>query len=644
MQSSHRPLASLPVALAVGVVSLSASFAPACSSTVTGSGSLDEGMGGASGADNHVGGSGPSAAGAPGADGGSGGGSSSGGGGGSDTCSPAARTACLSGDVVSFDSCDTLERVVETCTGNSLCVTESPTSASCQCKNHWTGAACNVCDGGWDANEDCAVCRPGYAIKAQDTCSCVRYVDAGASGAGDGLTWATAHPTLQGGILAAYAATTAGGGTEASCEVWVRAGNYAPTQGTGATATFVLKPGIPIYGGFSTRDTTWPDRDWANNKTILDGNGSGHVVTAAEGADVDGFVVTGGRAFTTELDDGYEGGGLIAHGVAATIRNTAFQENTAKASGGAAYIDAASDLTFEDCVFSANESDGSGGALYLAKGARATIRRSRFLDNESTYQMAAEGGAIMAEADNQLTVTETEFLSNVADRAGGAIVARGASNLKLGQCRFHKNHTTFDSQGGAVLQQGGTLEIARSVFTSNHADHGAGAQGGALHLSSSTTATLVNSAFRGNYPGGSAPGLGGAVYTFGGALDISHCTFYANGIDGPPTTGGAIYLNGTKLTLTSSIVWGNSTDGIASSGGTRSETFSNLQDGAGNPLNDNISADPMFVGGSPFDLSLQALSPSLDKAALTTDAPADDLLGQPRPVGAGYDQGAYERQ
>jgi len=57
----------------------------------------------------------------------------------------------------------------------------------------------------------------------------------------------------------------------------------------------------------------------------------------------------------------------------------------------------------------------------------------------------------------------------------------------------------------------------------------------------------------------------------------------------------------------------------------------------------NITADPLFVAGWPeVDLRLQANSPAVDHGD-ATGAPHDDLIGDPRPQGAAWDIGAYER-
>lgn len=52
--------------------------------------------------------------------------------------------------------------------------------------------------------------------------------------------------------------------------------------------------------------------------------------------------------------------------------------------------------------------------------------------------------------------------------------------------------------------------------------------------------------------------------------------------------------------------------------------------------------NPLFTSDWPeVDLRLGEGSPAID-AGSAEGAPDDDLAGHPRPVGAGYDMGAYE--
>ena len=145
----------------------------------------------------------------------------------------------------------------------------------------------------------------------------VIFVDLEAAGANTGASWEDAFTTLQPALTWA----------EDGVEIWVAAGTYTPTlemsPGITRTASFQLKNGVALYGGFdpSVGDVGFDDRDWAANPTILSGDLNGddgpgfanngdnsyHVFYHPPGlaldvtAVLDGFTITGGNANRSDL-------------------------------------------------------------------------------------------------------------------------------------------------------------------------------------------------------------------------------------------------------------------------------------------------------------------------------------------------------
>ena len=106
----------------------------------------------------------------------------------------------------------------------------------------------------------------------------VFHVNPGGSDTNDGSSWATAKKSVQAGI---DAASSAGGG-----EIWVATGVYTERIG--------VKTYCYLYGGFAGNETSRTQRDFAANKSILDGSGGGHVVSCPPVgllACIDGFTV-----------------------------------------------------------------------------------------------------------------------------------------------------------------------------------------------------------------------------------------------------------------------------------------------------------------------------------------------------------------
>lgn len=207
------------------------------------------------------------------------------------------------------------------------------------------------------------------------------YVNAVASG-GSGKSWTGAFKYLQDALTVA----------ESGDQIWVAAGTYKPdedkdhTSGTGSrSATFLLKEGVGIYGGFAGGEKACEYRDLVLNKTILsgdidendfvdgsvnglpDGQNSFHVVTGANKAVLDGVTITHGLADGT--DPNSCGAGLYCNGVSPTINGCTFVLNKAKDHGAAIYTNNAISATVSNCLINGNWTNGNGGTIYSANGA-----------------------------------------------------------------------------------------------------------------------------------------------------------------------------------------------------------------------------------------------------------------------------------
>ena len=248
----------------------------------------------------------------------------------------------------------------------------------------------------------------------------VLYVKADAAGAGDGTNWADAYPSLQDALAVA----------ETGDQIWVADGTYTPAGGR--AATFQLKSGVRLYGGFAGTETARSQRDLAIHKTILSGDRNGddvalskpadlageptraencyHVVTASgidETAVLDGFVITGGNAdgSGTEVFN-VAGGGMLNDASTPDIRNCVFTGNRAVRGAGMANV--ASSPTVAHCLFSRNHADLGGGGMGNLNS-RPTVINCTFsensVDNETGHGgMGSNGGGPI--------VTQCIFWSN----------------------------------------------------------------------------------------------------------------------------------------------------------------------------------------------------------------------------------------
>ncbi len=174
----------------------------------------------------------------------------------------------------------------------------------------------------------------GGLVLAQDG-PVTRYVKPGLTG--DCTAWAAACD-----LGAALAQSVSGD------EIWAAEGTYYPDPAgltDPRTATFQLKSGVALYGGFAGTETARDQRDPAAHLTILSGdldlnnildNGNAYHVVTGSGTDasaiLDGFTVTAGvanGAYNTFID----GGGMYIKTGGPTLTKVAFSGNSATESG-----------------------------------------------------------------------------------------------------------------------------------------------------------------------------------------------------------------------------------------------------------------------------------------------------------------------
>jgi predicted outer membrane repeat protein len=181
----------------------------------------------------------------------------------------------------------------------------------------------------------------------------------------------------------------------------------------------------------------------------------------------------------------FSSGGAVFAQNPTTVTNGLFQSNHCTGSscqGGG--LNANDTLTVIDTVFISNTAQGAGGGLYAF---RTTLNGSLFQSNQCVDSFCS-GGALMVVGD--LNLGTTHFISNTSQGDGGAVFADRP--VTLTQAVFLNNRCTDSLCVGGGLYAERTLSVSDTQFVRNVAS-----QGGGLYQGSGT-GRLVNDLFVGN--------------------------------------------------------------------------------------------------------------------------------------------------
>lgn len=317
----------------------------------------------------------------------------------------------------------------------------------------------------------------------------IRYVKSG--GTGDGSSWDNASGNIQNMIdeLANNANGQAG-------EVWVAAGIYTPQSqlisGTAYSASFRMRDGISVYGGFAGTEASKIEREkastmpwdfknetileaayyngdltWTNNKWTLTSD-SRHVVWFApmpgESAftnvtTLDGVTIQGGYAQGgTGLDDFKtdRGGGVYMDGANAYLSNCIVKENYATGNGGGVYL---KDGRVQTSLIYNNNADADGGAVYVEN--RGLVHRSMLANNSALngagvyLHNGAEATGSDSDDHPEYLILSTCVVSNNTVRGNGAVYCDKGGVLMQNTITNNNCVTATDETDTNASQTGG---------------------------------------------------------------------------------------------------------------------------------------------------------------------------------------------
>ena len=343
----------------------------------------------------------------------------------------------------------------------------------------------------------------------------IRYVKQ--DGTGNGTSWENASGDLQ-RMIDELADNNPQG---LPGEVWVAAGTYEPQsqliQGTGYSASFRMRDGISVYGGFASGESSKTEREkkeggmpWEfKNQTVLmaayyvrnesnpsfTGNkwtltsDSRHVVWFAPMPDeegtftqptyLDGVTIMGGYAQGgTGVDDFKtdRGAGVYMDGRNTYLTNSIVKENYATGNGGGVYL---KDGRVQSTLIYNNNADQNGGAVYVDD--QGLVHRSMLTNNSARNgagvyldnQQPTDG----EEDHPEYLILSTCVVSNNTASGNGAVYCDEGGVLLQNTITNNQCVTATDATDPNASQTGGIYInryalVANSVIWNNRMSDG----------------------------------------------------------------------------------------------------------------------------------------------------------------------------
>ncbi len=302
-------------------------------------------------------------------------------------------------------------------------------------------------------------------------------------------------------------------------------------------------------------------------------------------------LIHGGVTFNSNSSKG-SGGAVYFGGYGEIESNTVFTANTAGTNGGGIYVNYlhsteytrrqctfngltmtgntagyggavacyGADAVFTNCVVTENTGSNRGGAFYIyyqTDGTPAVVSMDNVTISGNT---SAEGGAIYADSECEVTITNSEINENTVSGNGGGISVHGAV-LDIRGTEICKN-SAEGGQGGGIyvsyrtineVAHEGSVKLNGCFVNENTASMDGGAVRGFAVDHSKTLLTASNTEFNGN----TAKGDGG-VMALTAKSSLTSCTANGNTAE---ENGGAFYVASSDQMLLTDVSGSQNTAG-----------------------------------------------------------------------------------
>jgi parallel beta-helix repeat protein/predicted outer membrane repeat protein len=392
------------------------------------------------------------------------------------------------------------------------------------------------------------------------------------------------------------------------------------------------------------------------SQTIIDGNGSGSVVTFENEEDstavLTGFTITNGY-----VSSGNHGGGIYCYSSNPSLKNVKISDNIASRYGGGIYCWNSSPSLMSVAITgnSTFGADSHGGGISCWDNSSPSLENVTISGNYSSNY----GGGLSCKINSNPILKNVTISDNFAYDYGGGIYCPG-STLILQNVIISDNSANY--RGGGVYFYYSSPVLQNVAITGNSIvnDYDSQALGGGVYCSYSSP-ILQNVTITDNststYSG--LGGKGGGIFCYHSTSSYINVTVSNNTAS---ENGGGIYCcYSSSPSLMNCIFWNNYPQEIYLPESyylnTITISYSDIHGGeSGIVTNDsgivywlegNINEDPFFIETGDYPFSIQDISPCVNAGIPDTaglNLPEFDLAGNSRVFGGRVDMGAYENQ
>ncbi|MEJ2084626.1 MAG: right-handed parallel beta-helix repeat-containing protein [Acidobacteriota bacterium] len=407
----------------------------------------------------------------------------------------------------------------------------------------------------------------------------------------------------------------------------------------------MITDSVLLQGGYATTDWTTPDP--SSNPTVIDAENAGRAVSivgdGSQTVTIAGLsIINGDYSDFGNAEGEFNvcprtsadcGGGLLARGVEIHIEDCEFQNNTASTTnvnsdgGGALIWDASHGSSVRNSRFSNNQIptfDGQGGGMWITFGGALAIEDCEFVDN---FAAARGGGFGGFQPVGLVSVRNVILRSNEGRGEGGGVdfrVSREGLNLEIDGATFHDNQSLFGATALHLLKQGNsdsTVTVDNLLFGLNPSDM-PDAENTVVQIEASSGnfgATLRQATF---FDFTDQAAIRGRTHNAAVTLQID----VINSLMVSGSRAFQLDEDFGELTLDHTNTWTHDVPTLeATDDGTPS--FNGVGAMSGDPL---ITVDGFLTADSPV------IDAGVDSGV------ADDIEGDPRPLGIAHDIGADE--